>query len=448
MTVSDVGLLVPEDSPQVVNVKQDFDPIDRMCWAAGRFSVRFNGSKEFEPGGYLTDYYTDEAIKVIEAANTGIEGIYDLLDQMKSLASAAKTSSNTSDLANQFDAIRDQIADMAEDSGYGGQNLLDGAAPFVGAYRTSDDRHVFVSPLEPKFFAVMLERMGIDDLDAARHYDPKYWPVILQRLEQVFAGRTRAEWGEEHAAQLAFFDSKRLAACLDVSLSRVTDTLKAAESKLQLHRRALVRGARDVSEPLGMIARSKTMQHVVDLARRVAAVDATVLITGESGTGKELAAAAIHAESHRAGGPFVPVNCGALPENILESELFGHVRGAFTGAVRDRVGRFELAAGGTGVPTPPFEITVAAHCPDPDLLLGHVTVNADFGQSITYIVEPKRLDDCGYQLHVSPREVVDFVSGPQDPTELQCQFTTRRAISGTMGRSYWNIEPSDGGKPQ
>jgi flagellin-like hook-associated protein FlgL len=68
----------------------------------------------------------NEAIKVIEAANTGIEGIYDLLDQMKSLASAAKTSSNTSDLANQFDSIRSQIAKMARDSGYGGQNLLDG----------------------------------------------------------------------------------------------------------------------------------------------------------------------------------------------------------------------------------------------------------------------------------------------------------------------------------
>jgi flagellin len=66
----------------------------------------------------------NEAIKVIEAANTGIEGIYDLLDQMKSLASAAKTSSNTGDLANQFDVIRSQIADMADDSGYGGQNLL------------------------------------------------------------------------------------------------------------------------------------------------------------------------------------------------------------------------------------------------------------------------------------------------------------------------------------
>ena len=75
-----------------------------------------------------------------------------------------------------------------------GTSLLDGAAPFVAAYRTGDGKHLFVSPLEPKFFATMLERMGIEDLDASRQYDPAYWPVIRKRLEAAFASRTRDEW--------------------------------------------------------------------------------------------------------------------------------------------------------------------------------------------------------------------------------------------------------------
>ena len=95
------------------------------------------------------------------------------------------------------------------------------------------------------------------------------------------------------------------------------------------------------------VGRSLAVRKVVDTVRRVAASDATVLITGESGTGKELVARAIHENSRRRSRPMIAVNCAAIPHDLLESELFGHVRGAFTGAVRDRKGSVELAAGGT-----------------------------------------------------------------------------------------------------
>jgi two-component system response regulator HydG len=160
-------------------------------------------------------------------------------------------------------------------------------------------------------------------------------------------GRTREEWGDERTEDLVFFESKRLKECLDVSLDRVTETLRAAERKLRERRRALVRVAPDVEEPLGLVAKSPTMRKVVDLARRVARVDSTVLITGESGAGKERIAQLVHEESTRAAGPFIAVNCGAIAETLLESELFGHARGAFTGATQDRPGLFEAASTGT-----------------------------------------------------------------------------------------------------
>jgi len=96
-----------------------------------------------------------------------------------------------------------------------------------------------------------------------------------------------------------------------------------------------------------LVGTSPRMQEVFDIVQRVAATEATILIGGESGTGKELVARAIHRGSERENGPFVAVNCAAIPRELLESELFGHTRGAFTGAVRERKGKFELANGGT-----------------------------------------------------------------------------------------------------
>jgi len=96
-----------------------------------------------------------------------------------------------------------------------------------------------------------------------------------------------------------------------------------------------------------IIGKSEEIQGVFKLVNKVADTDSTILISGESGTGKELIAKAIHYRSSRASAPFVSINCGALPENLLESELFGHVKGSFTGAIRDKDGMFKVASGGT-----------------------------------------------------------------------------------------------------
>ena len=122
--------------------------------------------------------------------------------------------------------------------------------------------------------------------------------------------------------------------------------IKLAERKLRAHEQQLA-PYRAEAEASGLTVKSPAMDKVLELARRVARVDATVLITGESGVGKERMARLIHAESARAAEPLVAINCGALPEQLLESELFGHAKGSFTGASQDRAGLFEEASGGT-----------------------------------------------------------------------------------------------------
>jgi DNA-binding NtrC family response regulator len=104
---------------------------------------------------------------------------------------------------------------------------------------------------------------------------------------------------------------------------------------------------RKVSKKYEMIGESQAIKNVIEMADRVAATDARVLITGSNGTGKELVARRIHERSHRSAGPFVEVNCAAIPSELIESELFGHEKGAFTSAVKQRIGKFEQANGGT-----------------------------------------------------------------------------------------------------
>ncbi len=162
----------------------------------------------------------------------------------------------------------------------------------------------------------------------------------------VLAGKRREGW----RAVLRPAEGPELAVSLSVGPVDREDHCGrlGARAMIMIRPEADADGAEeDIPSFGGIVARSAAMHRIFRLIELLRDTDATVLITGESGTGKELVARALHATSHRSNGPFVAVNCAAIPTELLESEIFGHVRGAFTGAVRDKPGRFELANGGT-----------------------------------------------------------------------------------------------------
>ncbi|MES2685057.1 MAG: sigma-54 dependent transcriptional regulator [Pseudomonadota bacterium] len=149
----------------------------------------------------------------------------------------------------------------------------------------------------------------------------------------------------EHQSTAASRFDLHESACLPLEMP-----LKYAQLNELLKRAGLTRMEREVLETVaskGPTGNSSAVRRVRRMVEQVAGFDTTVLITGESGTGKEVVARAIHAQSKRKDKPFVAVNCGAIPSELLESELFGHEKGAFTGAINSRKGRFELADGGT-----------------------------------------------------------------------------------------------------
>ena len=166
-------------------------------------------------------------------------------------------------------------------------------------------------------------------------------------------GHDAAAWGDELEQLRADFQGEGLAE----EVQRLHDAVRVQAQELAKRERLLERRERELNllrerinhhaESHHFVARSPAMQEVLELAGQVAPLDTTVLVFGESGTGKEFVVKMIHDQSRRASGPFVSVNCAALTETLLESELFGHVRGAFTGAMRDKPGLFEVASNGT-----------------------------------------------------------------------------------------------------
>jgi DNA-binding NtrC family response regulator len=182
---------------------------------------------------------------------------------------------------------------------------------------------------------------GLDILQAAREQDPMT-PVILMTAQASLQSAIAAvNSGAFHYIQKPFSNDE-----LVTILRRACEfrAVRVENKQLKQEIRRRERTGTTVTRPIG---KSKRFVEVLKLAEHVAPTDSTVLIQGESGTGKEVVARYIHNLSTRSDGPFLSINCGALPENLLESELFGHVKGSFTGAVRDKQGLFAAARGGS-----------------------------------------------------------------------------------------------------
>jgi len=183
---------------------------------------------------------------------------------------------------------------------------------------------------------LMPEVDGINALQAIKSYNPSIPILIMTAFSKVESAVEALKSGAyDYLSKPLDFDMLRL------SLSRALD-----HAALR-HENQALREQLGTFDSGGIIGSSPAMQKLLEMLAMVAPSDATVLIAGESGTGKELIARAIHANSRRAKGPFVAMNCAALSENLLESELFGHEKGAFTGADRRREGHFSHADGGT-----------------------------------------------------------------------------------------------------
>jgi two-component system nitrogen regulation response regulator NtrX len=189
----------------------------------------------------------------------------------------------------------------------------------------------------PQLVFMDVKMAGIDGLDALRRlreHDPTATVVMI-------SGHATIQTAVE-ATQLGAYDI--LEKPLDTD--RILVTLRNALSHLELHEEN-TRLRETIESRYEIVGKSRAIRAVIDKIEKVGATPARVLITGENGTGKELVARAIHRQSPRAGKPFVEVNCAAIPGELIESELFGHMKGSFTGATADRAGKFEQAHGGT-----------------------------------------------------------------------------------------------------
>ena len=340
--------------------------------------------------------------------------------------------------------IRRMVASLLRAEGYAVREAGSGAAG-VEAVREEEPDAMLLD-------LVMPGATGLEVLPALRSAAP-HMPVVMMSGRATLSDAVRAtQLGAFH------FLEKPLAP---------EAVLMALRSALELRRAREVN--RVLRSQLGvggeMIGRSEAMRRVGELIERLAPTEARVLITGESGTGKELVAAAIHELSPRSGGPFVALNCAAIPRDLVESELFGHERGAFTGATERRRGRFELAHGGTFLLDEVGELSAEAQAKllrvletgelqrvgGSDAIRVDVRTLAATNRDLTADVNSGRFrDDLYFRLHVVPLHLPPLRERREDVPLLVEHFLARYGGRGalppprlstaaleTLGRHSW-----------
>src|SRR5580698_5975610 len=192
----------------------------------------------------------------------------------------------------------------------------------------------------PDLIFLDIRMTGMSGLEALQHIrsaNPKQLVILMTAFGTAQTAIEAMKFGALDYVMKPF-DPQRVLALAENALKTHADLRAVGEYKPTIN-------TEDYKE--GIVGSSSVMQEVFKVIGQVTASDVTVMITGESGTGKELVAHSIWKHSHRAGKPFIAVNCAAIPDNLIESELFGHEKGSFTGATGQRIGKFELCDGGT-----------------------------------------------------------------------------------------------------
>ncbi|PID37853.1 MAG: Fis family transcriptional regulator [Proteobacteria bacterium] len=293
---------------------------------------------------------------------------------------------------------------------------------------------------EPDFVITDLKMEGIDGVEvlrAVREHDPDCPTMIITAFGTV---ETAVE-----AMKLGAFDFLQKPFTPEVVRLKVERALelraeRRARSRLESENEYL---KREEEQRFGdIVGGAPRMQPVFRVIERVAPTESSVFVHGESGTGKELVARAIHNRSKRASGPFIKVNCGALTDSLLESELFGHEKGAFTGAIKRRIGRFELADGGTlfldevGDVSAAMQLKLLRVLQERELerVGGERTISVDVrviaatNKDMNEEVQSGRFrEDLYYRLHVVPIEIPPLRERREDISVLAAHFIDKLA---------------------